>query len=227
MPHWPASGPPGNGAATLGGTTMMDSDDVGRSGRDAVNKASRDVTDQAREAGGTGRESVTRMRDDTVNRVRSTDAPQPTHHSMAQTSAGVIGLISTVLGILGFIPGVTRNLGDLRFAGNGSGSMLFGTFQTSWLMNLVTLAIGIVGILAARHHVSARNYLYAAGILFLAFWVYGLATRNTSGANFMPFNTNRDWLHFGLGIASLALAAVTSRQHVNVPMGRTPHAYGH
>jgi len=123
--------------------------------------------------------------------------------SLAQTLALVFGLAFLGAGILGFIPGITTNLGDIKFAGNDSPSELLGIFQVSILHNIVHLLFGIAGIAMARTWDTARTYLLGAGVIYLVLFVYGLFVGNDADANFVPINNADDFLHLVLGIALL------------------------
>ena len=48
-----------------------------------------------------------------------------------QGAAVIIAAAFLVVGVLGFIPGVTTHLDQLRVAGHHSGAMLFGVFAVS------------------------------------------------------------------------------------------------
>jgi hypothetical protein len=48
-----------------------------------------------------------------------------------QKSAAIVGVVLLLVGVLGFIPGITTNFGDLSFAGHHSDARLFGLFQVS------------------------------------------------------------------------------------------------
>ena len=51
-----------------------------------------------------------------------------------QQAARLVGIVFLLVGIAGFIPGITTNLYDgLEFAGDGSEAELFGLFQVSIL----------------------------------------------------------------------------------------------
>ncbi|HLN75388.1 MAG TPA: DUF4383 domain-containing protein, partial [Nocardioidaceae bacterium] len=56
-----------------------------------------------------------------------------TIHSMTRTdvqkAAAAVGAVFLVVGILGFIPGITTNYGAMTFAGHESGAHLLGIFQ--------------------------------------------------------------------------------------------------
>ncbi len=122
-----------------------------------------------------------------------------------QTAAGVVGAVFLLVGILGFIPGVTTNYGDMQFAGHESEAMLFGVFQVSILHNIVHLLFGIAGLAMMRTASAARAFLIGGGLIYLALWIYGLIVGNESAANFVPLNTADDWLHLGLAIGMIGL----------------------
>jgi hypothetical protein len=89
------------------------------------------------------------------------------NRSLAQTLALLFGLAFLAVGVLGFIPGVTTDLGDIEFAGKDSPSELFGIFQVSILHNIVHLLFGIAGIALSRTTANALTYLLWAGVLHL------------------------------------------------------------
>lgn len=68
----------------------------------------------------------------------------------AQPVAGVFGVVFLVVGIAGFIPGLTTNFDQLSFAGHHSMAMLLGLFTVSVLHNIVHLLFGIAGLALAR-----------------------------------------------------------------------------
>jgi hypothetical protein len=116
-----------------------------------------------------------------------------------QELALLAGLGFLILGIAGFIPGLTRNYGDLSFAGHGSGAKLFGVFQTSILLNLVHLLAGVAGIALSRTRRASRAFLVGGGLVYLVIFLYGLVTPQSSSANFIPLNGDDDVLHAALG----------------------------
>ena len=70
--------------------------------------------------------------------------------SAARAAALVFGVAFLLVGVLGFVPGITAGYADLRFAGHESGARLFGVFTVSVLHNLVHLAFGVLGVVASR-----------------------------------------------------------------------------
>ncbi|MGY1452859.1 DUF4383 domain-containing protein [Streptomyces sp. SS8] len=124
------------------------------------------------------------------------------------TAAMAVSLVFLLVGILGFIPGITTDYGDMQFAGHESQAQLLGLFQVSILHNLVHLAFGAVGLAMARSVAGAKAFLIGGGVIYLLLWLYGLIVDKDSGANFVPLNSADDWLHFVLGVGMIALGAV-------------------
>ena len=130
-----------------------------------------------------------------------------------QALAALVGATFLLVGIAGFIPGITSHLyGGLDFAGHNSDAELLHIFQTSWLHNTVHLAFGVAGLALARTWTGARAYLIGGGVIYLALWLYGLIVGQDSGANFVPMDTADDWLHFVLGLGMITLGFVTTRE---------------
>jgi hypothetical protein len=138
-----------------------------------------------------------------------------------QKAALIIGIVLLLVGILGFVPGVTSNVGQMQFASEDSGSLLLGVFQVSILHNIVHLLYGIVGIALARTVSGARNYLIWGGAVYLVLWLYGLIIDPGSAANFVPVNTADNWLHFVLGVGMIALGLLLGRER-RTAATRTP-----
>jgi arginine exporter protein ArgO len=134
--------------------------------------------------------------------------------SLVTTAAKVVGAVFLLVGILGFIPGITSNYSSLSFAGHMSEAKLLGIFQVSILHNIVHILFGIAGIAMAKRADSARTYLVGGGVIYLVLWIYGLVTSDQSSANFVPVNTADDWLHLVLGLGMIALGVVLSRRRV-------------
>jgi hypothetical protein len=129
-----------------------------------------------------------------------------------QRASLAVGVVFVVVGILGFIPGITTNYGQLMFAGHESEALLMGIFQVSILHNLVHLLFGVAGIALARTAVAARNYLIWGGVIYLVLWLYGLFIDQGAPANFVPLNTADNWLHLVLGLGMIVLGMALGRR---------------
>ncbi|MBT2513358.1 DUF4383 domain-containing protein [Arthrobacter sp. ISL-30] len=122
-----------------------------------------------------------------------------------------VGILLMLVGILGFIPGITMQYGELRFLGPDSHAMLLGLFQVSMLLNIVQLVIGAIGWAMARTGHGARNFLMGFGALYIVLSVYGLSVGVDSAANFLSLNTLDNWTHMVLGILMIAAGWMFSR----------------
>ncbi len=130
-----------------------------------------------------------------------------------QTVTLAVGAVFLLVGILGFVPGITSGVDQLTFAGHQSGAMLLGLFQVSILHNIVHLLFGVVGLALSRSWTGSRSYLIWGGAIYLVLWIYGLVIGHESPANFVPLNTADNWLHFVLGVAMLGLGLLLGRGH--------------
>ena len=128
-----------------------------------------------------------------------------------QLAAAAVGAVFVLVGILGFIPGITTAYDQLGFA-HGSGALLLGLFQVSILHNLVHLLFGIAGLAMARTIPGARNYLIYGGVVYLVLWLYGLVIPHDGAANFVPLNSADNWLHLLLGVAMVGLGVALGRR---------------
>ncbi|MEU8181421.1 DUF4383 domain-containing protein [Micromonospora sp. NPDC049044] len=132
-----------------------------------------------------------------------------------QVAALVVAGVFLLIGVLGFVPGVTSDYGDLRFGGHHSDAKLLGLFQVSILHNALHLLFGLVGLVLARSVAGARVFLAVGGATYLALWLYGLVIESVdpeSGANILPVNDADNWLHLALGFGMLALGLLLSNQ---------------
>jgi len=137
-----------------------------------------------------------------------------------QTVALAVGVVFLLVGVLGFVPGVTSNYDQLTVAGHESGAKLLGIFEVSVLHNVVHLLFGVLGIAASRRFSASRAYLLGGGIVYLVLWVYGLLIDKESAANFVPVNSADNWLHLLLGIGMVLLGLALSRgRHASVDDG--------
>lgn len=137
-----------------------------------------------------------------------TASPTAVRRTPRQLFAVAVGAVFLLVGVLGFIPGVTTNYEALSGAGHESGALLLGLFQVSILHNLVHLAFGAAGLLMARTVGGAKAFLIGGGAVYLVLWLYGLLIDHDGPANFVPVNNADNWLHLVLGIGMIALGLI-------------------
>ncbi|MDQ0851286.1 putative membrane protein YiaA [Arthrobacter sp. B3I9] len=128
-----------------------------------------------------------------------------------QKASMVVGAVFLLVGILGFVPGITGNYDQLGLAGHHSEAMLLGLFQVSALHNIVHLLFGVAGIAMARTATAARSFLLYGGIIYLVLFVYGLVVPQDSDGNFVPLNGFDNILHLLLGVGMVALAVILTK----------------
>lgn len=139
--------------------------------------------------------------------------------TVVQKVALVYGIVFLVVGIAGFIPGLTVQLETIQFAGHESQALLLGVFQVSILHNIVHVLYGLVGLAAATGFAASRNYLIWGGVVYAALLVYGLFFSGDHPANFVPLNSADNWLHAALAVSMIVLGILLGRRDVRA---RTP-----
>lgn len=134
--------------------------------------------------------------------------PKP---SQIQLGSAGFGAVFLLVGVAGFIPGITSHFMDMGFAGRESSAKLVGIFQVSVLHNVVHLLFGVIGVLLASTPLRARNYLFYGGIAYGVLFFYGIVVSYGSPANFVPFNAADNALHIALAGAMITASLVLDR----------------
>lgn len=111
---------------------------------------------------------------------------------MTQTLVWVFGVVLTLIGILGFVPGVTSN------------DMLLGLFMVGGLHNLIHLVTGLAALAAAWGMYSSRMYFQVFGVIYAVVTVVGFVQGSTV-LGVISVNMMDNLLH--LVIAAVALYA--------------------
>jgi hypothetical protein len=110
--------------------------------------------------------------------------------------AVLFGVILLVVGILGFVPAVTKD------------EMLLGIFHVNTVHNIVHLLSGAVALFCGMTSVCAsRNYFRIFGIVYAAVAVLGLMHMGEH-TNLLGLISNNDadtYLHIGIAVVSLIL----------------------
>lgn len=125
--------------------------------------------------------------------------------SPVQLVTAAVGAVFLLVGILGFVPGLTTNFDMLMFAGHESDALLLGIFAVSVLHNIVHLAFGVAGLAMARTASAAKAFLVGGGAIYLVVWLFGVIVDQNSAANIVPVNAADNWLHLALGAGMIAL----------------------
>jgi len=131
--------------------------------------------------------------------------------SPVQNMARLVGIIFLLVGVAGFIPGITTNLYDgLEFAGDDGNAEVLGLFEVSVLHNIVHGLFGIAGLALAATASGARNFLIGGGAIYLL-----LALVQVIGAgDWVPLVGADLWLHLVLGVGMIGLGYALTRERV-------------
>ena len=137
--------------------------------------------------------------------------------ALARNAAKLFGAVFLLVGILGFVPGITTDIYPLNLFSHepngGEHALLLGLFEVSVLHNIVHLLFGVAGLAMAKNADSAVKYLIGGGVVYLLLTVYGLIVEgdHKSAGNFVPFNGHDNWLHALLGVALLAVGVIAKK----------------
>ena len=114
---------------------------------------------------------------------------------MVKTMAVLFGVIFLVVGILGFVPGATKN------------EMLLGIFHVNAAHNAVHLLSGAVALFCGMSSFAAsRMYFRIFGVVYAAVAILGfLNPGDTMLLGLISNNTADTWLHVAIEAVSLLL----------------------
>jgi hypothetical protein len=124
-----------------------------------------------------------------------------------QHAAATVGAVLGLVGLLGFVPGLTIHIEDLTVAGHHTTTLLFGLFAVSVVHNVIHLAYAVAGIAMATSARLARWFLLAGGGVHLLIALTGL----TAAAALVPLNAADNWLHLTLGAAMSGFGLLPGR----------------
>lgn len=109
---------------------------------------------------------------------------------MTTTLAWVFGVVLTLVGVLGFVPGVTTDM------------MLLGIFHVDTMHSIIHIVTGLAALAAAYGLFATRLYFQVFGVVYGLVTVLGFVT---GGAILFETNMADNVLH--LAIAAVALYA--------------------
>ncbi|HEX2493148.1 MAG TPA: DUF4383 domain-containing protein [Steroidobacter sp.] len=111
------------------------------------------------------------------------------------TFARVFGIIFLLVGIGGFVPGITQPHDHPDLALKAGSGMELGLFPVNFLHNIVHLAFGVWGIAAAPAVGSARLYARVVAIAYALLAILGLIPATNTALGLVPIYGHDIWLH--------------------------------
>lgn len=127
-------------------------------------------------------------------------APTP-----ARLYCTLVGAVLVIVGIVGFAYSSGFDTGTSAVAADADDA--FGLLAVNGWLNLLHLALGLLALAAAGG--GARTYALAAGLLYVALAIWGLADGDGVIAGLLPLDDEDNILHLVLGLAGLAAGAAT------------------
>src|SRR2546421_5347420 len=120
---------------------------------------------------------------------------------MAKTFGMLFGIIFLAVGILGFVPGITKD------------DMLLNIFMVNKVHSIVHIASGVVFLLASMAGGgAARLWFKIFGLVYAIVAIMGFVVKDGMLFGYISNNMNDTWLHVVLAAAMLLIGFVSPRQ---------------
>jgi hypothetical protein len=130
-------------------------------------------------------------------------------HTPVQQAALVMAVVLGILGILGFVPGITADYGELAVTGIGSDAMLFGLLPVTVTHNILLLLFAAALLFAGRRSAGAAKVVLLVLALFnIACAAYGLINVRYESTLWEPAGAVDNWFHLVLGLVLFGLGLV-------------------
>jgi hypothetical protein len=133
----------------------------------------------------------------------SLQSPPMEAASPARLYAAAVGAFLVVLGIVGFFYSAS-------FGSPGAVEGALGVFRVNAWLNVLHIAAGALGLLAAGYR--SRRYALLFGLIFTALAIWGIAIEDGRAIlGLLPASRGDNLLHLVLGLLGLAAAAGTPK----------------
>lgn len=120
---------------------------------------------------------------------------------MAKTFGMLFGIVFLAVGILGFVPGVTKD------------EMLLGIFHVNTVHSVVHIVSGAIFLFASMSGaVAARLWFQIFGAIYAIVAILGFMNPAGPLLGMMSNNPATTWLHVVLAVAMLAIGFGTPKQ---------------
>lgn len=115
----------------------------------------------------------------------------------SRTFARVFGIVFLLIGIAGFVPGITAPHSHPDVTVDAFLGLELGLFPVNLLHNLVHIAFGVWGLIAASSYDATRGYFRSVSIIYVVLAIMGLITVANLHTTFglIPLYGNDVWLH--------------------------------
>lgn len=137
-----------------------------------------------------------------------------------------MGLAFLVIGILGFVPAfiTPAHFSDPTLMVNSFHGRLFGLFPVNTVHNLVHMAFGIWGLLAAREVLYSQVFCRANSAIYAALALLGLLPALNTVFGIVPLHSHDIWLHASIAVLTGYFGFVVDPHQVTLFRKRVAHA---
>jgi hypothetical protein len=119
-----------------------------------------------------------------------------------QLFARIYGIVFLIIGIVGFVPGLTPPHEHPGLIVNGSSGMELGLFPVNILHNAVHILFGVWGLVAAGSLAGAVLFARAVAIIYALLTVLGLIPATNTAFGLVPIYGHDVWLHGVLAVVA-------------------------
>lgn len=120
---------------------------------------------------------------------------------MAKTLGMLFGIVFLAIGILGFVPGITKD------------EMLLGIFHVNAVHSIVHIVSGAIFLFASMAGAGpARLWFQLFGVIYAIVAVLGFMNGDKPILGLISSSMNNTWLHVVLAVVMLAIGFGTPKQ---------------
>ncbi len=121
---------------------------------------------------------------------------------IVRTFAAIFGIVFILAGLSGFVPGLSPEHMHQDMLVTSGSRLALGLFPVNVLHDLLHLAFGAWGLLAARSVVGSVVYARIVALIDAVLTVLGLIPATDTTFGLVPIYGNDIWLHAGLAIVA-------------------------
>jgi hypothetical protein len=126
--------------------------------------------------------------------------------------AQATGLLLLVLGLLGFVPGITTHYDEMGFF--RSGAQLFGVFTVSIVTSSLLFLYGVTTLVFAGSVRQAHKNVILHALVLIGMGIAGAGIVADSPAPVLPTDAASNWLYLGLGVFLLIGGKVSRSREI-------------
>ena len=116
---------------------------------------------------------------------------------MLKKLAMIFGIVFVLIGILGFVPGITTT-------DDQGMMMLLGIFGVDMVHNIVHILAGVLGLAASMSDMYAKWYFLGFGAVYGLVALLGMMD-GSSVLGLFDVNAADNWLHIGLAVIMIGI----------------------